>query len=135
MAQALDSRSQFDEDTEVRDVGHLAGNLISDSVGICVFLPLVRQKLFHRERNSLVRHINGGHNRVDFLTLLNDLGGMVDSTGPRHVRNMNQTVDARHDFYESSEISEIPNNALDPASDVIGVCDGFPRISLGRPQR
>ena len=60
---------------------------------------------------------------------------MVYAAGPRHVRNVNQTVDTRHDFDEGSKICEVSNRSLDGRSDAVGLRHLLPRIGLGGTQR
>ncbi len=134
VAQTLYARRQFNEDPEIRDIGHLAGYLVADSMRVGVLLPLVGEKFLHRQGDPLVRDVHSGHNRIDILAFLHNLGRMADTPGPGHVRNMNQTIHSGNDLNECAEVGQIPDDPLDPAADMVGIGNGFPGIGLGRPQ-
>ncbi len=88
VTQTFDTGIELDENAEVRDVGDRTDNHIANSVAIGIFLPLIGKKLFHRQRYALVIRVDGCNDSLDFVTLLHDLGGMVDPPGPGHIGDM-----------------------------------------------
>ena len=135
MTEPLDPRCQLDKDAEIRDVGDFATGHVADPVGVGVLLPLVGEQLLHGEGDPLVVRVDGCDHRLDLFTLLDHLAGVVDSTRPRHIGYVHQTVNPRDDLHKGAEIGEVANDSLDGAADAVGLGDLFPWVGFGGPQR
>src|SRR3954451_11626135 len=116
------------EETEVGDFGNRSDQLIADVVRLREVVPLVRQELFDRERQTLILAVDADHARLHRVALLQHLVRMLQAAVPRHVRDVNQSVDAVFNFNECAEISEVADLARDDGADWITLRDGVPRI-------
>ncbi len=76
---------QADEGTEARELRDLAADEIAHFVERFDVRPWIGAKLFHTERDALVRTIDFEHGGFDDIALLHDFARMVDLAGPRHV--------------------------------------------------
>ena len=68
---------------------------------------------------------------LDFLALLEHLRGMLHTLGPRHVRDVNQPVDAILDLDEGAEISEVAHATADHLTLMVLLGDHTPGVRLG----
>src|SRR3954452_10525159 len=123
------------EEAEVGDLGNRADQLIADVVRLREVVPLVRQELFDRERETLILAVDADHARLHRVALLQHLVRMLQAAVPRHVRDVNQSVDAVFDFDESAEVGEVADLARDDGADRITLGDSVPRILFESFQR
>src|SRR3954454_16746886 len=123
------------EEAEVGDLGNRADQLIADVVRFREVVPLVRQELFDRERETLIFAVDADHARLHRVALLQHLVRMLEAAVPRHVGDVNQSVDAVFDFDESTEVGEVADLARDDGADRITLGDGVPRILFESFQR
>jgi len=68
---------------------------------------------------------------LDFLTLLEHLGGMFDPLFPGNVRHMDETVDSLLHADKYSEVGDVSNDSLDNASLRIFRLERLPGVGRG----
>ena len=135
VAKPLDTGGEFDENTEIGDVGDRPADHITNTMRVGVLLPLVGKELFHGQGDALVVRVDRGNHGLDLVALLHDLRRMVDSPGPRHVGDVDESVDAGNDLDEGAEIGEIADHSLDPAAYAIRLGDLLPGVGFDGAQR
>ena len=130
MGQSFHAVSDANEQTEIGDLRHGPHDLVADVVGFGEVVPLVRQKLFDGKGEPLIVAIDADDPRLDAVTLLQHLVGMLEPPIPRHIGDVNQAVDPFLQLYECSEVSEVADFAGDDRADRIAFRRGDPRVLL-----
>ena len=83
MQQAFQARLQLDEDAEVGDLGDLALDDLPGQVVVGDGLqPRVLGELLEAQGDALLFLVHGQDDALDFVALLEQLGGMADLLGP-----------------------------------------------------
>ena len=98
-------------------------------------VPLVRHELFDRQRQALVLAVDADDARLHGVALLQHFVGMLEAAVPRHVGDVNQSVDAVFHFDERAEVGEVADFARNDGADRIALGDGVPRILFERFER
>src|SRR6266508_649339 len=130
MAQAFQAVAQFDKSAEAGKAGNLAFDDIARFVCRHKIVPRIRLQVFNRKRHSPVVRIDSRDNGIDLLALFQNFAGMLHSTRPGNIRDMDQPVNAVFDLNECSEVSQIPHAAMNPITDMITLANGLPWILL-----
>ena len=86
--------------------------------------------MFHPERYALIGGVDFQHDGVDLLALFENVGGVGDLSGPRHVGDVNHAVDAFLDFDERAEVGEVAHLAADPRTGRIFLRHVRPRVGF-----
>ena len=73
--------------------------------------PRIIGQLLDPERDPFRLCIDVQHQHLDLVTLLDDLGRMLDSPGPAEIGDVYQAIDPRLDFDERAERGEVPDDA------------------------
>jgi len=129
--QALEVVVELHEDPEVGDLGDEAGEQVADVVVARDLLePRVRRQLLAAQGDALLLHVDGEHDALHLVALLDHLGGVADLLRPRHVGDVQQAVDALLDLDEGAVAREVPDGALDDGADRVVLLDHVPGVHL-----
>ena len=134
MNKAVDIVVKLYEGSVTSDSGYLALDHVSQTVQAVNVFPRILSELFHPQGNSLVLNVYLYDDRVDLVTLLNHLAGMIDLARPTHVRNMNHPVDAFLKFHKRSIGREVSDLSSDAGAGRIIVRGHVPWIDVQLPQ-
>src|SRR5579863_726134 len=96
----------LDEGSKVRQVTHPPLDDRTHRQPLTQGRPGIGQCLPEAERNAPLRGIHVEHGHVHALANLDDFRGMLEPLAPRHLRDMNQPLDAGQQFDESSVVGE-----------------------------
>src|SRR6185437_15072593 len=110
--QAVDAIFNLDEGTEVRKVAHAAFHDRAGGVLVLQLLPRVVLELLHAEGDAAVVRVHVQDDGLDFIARLHHLRGVLHALGPRHLRDMDQTLDA---LFELDERAVVGNGEDAPA--------------------
>src|SRR2546428_738142 len=132
---SISAVAHADEEPEVRDLGDAADDLVADVMRFGEVVPFVRQELFDGEREPLVVGVDARHSGLNGVALLQNLIGMLEATVPRHVGDVNESVDPFLELHERAEVREIANLSVDDRADGVALANCFPRILFQRFQR
>ena len=131
MEQSFKIFLKLNENTEIRYLGHCAGNNHSYTVLLRnVLVPGILLKLLEPESDSLAVLVDIENDSPYGITLLNDLIRMDDLLGPGHVRDMQQAIDSIFEFDKGSVVGQIPDNTLDNCSNREFFSDEIPGVLL-----
>ena len=108
--QALDSRLQLDERAVVRDVGHAAMMYRVKRIVALHRIPRIFLELLHSERDPLGFLVDLDDLHFHGVVYLDDIGRMADPS-PRHVRDMEQAVNAA-EIDERSVFGDVLDHAV-----------------------
>ena len=120
--QALDALLDLDEQAEVGDVGHQAGDEGAHGVLARHLQPRIFGELLDAEGELLVLLVDSEHLGLDDVADLEDLARVADLLGPADVGHVDQAVDALLDADEHAELGDVLDGALK---------DGSFRVLLG----
>src|SRR6185312_2200532 len=90
--------------------------------------PRIAHGLLETERDAALDRIDFEHLHFDFLRRRNDLAGMNVLLGPRHFRNVDQSLDARLQFDERAVVGDVGHAAFETRADREFSFDALPRI-------
>src|SRR5258708_19402877 len=82
-------------------------------------VPRIGLEILDGQRHPPILGIDAGNYRVDLLPLLQNFSGMLDSTRPGNIRNVDQTVDAVFDFDERAKIRHIADPPMDAPPNLV----------------
>jgi hypothetical protein len=108
--QTFDARLELDEGAVVRDADDLALHPRADRILLGDILPRVRLELLEAEGDALTLPIDVENLDLEFRANGDQLGGMRDAA-PRHVRDVQQAVDAA-EIDERTEVGDVLDDAL-----------------------
>src|SRR4029077_3980679 len=80
------------------------------------------------ERDAALDGVDLEHLDLDFLRGRDDLAGVHVLLGPRHLRDVDQTFDARLELDERAVVGDVGDAALDAGAERILALDALPRI-------
>src|SRR6266403_2175157 len=126
--QAVDVLLHLDEEAEVGDALDAAAELRAHRVVHTHQLPGVRLGLLEPERDAAVGGVDVEHLDLDLLPHLEHLRGMRHALGPRHLGDVDQSLDAPLDLDEGAVVGEADDLAADARVDRQALGDGRPRI-------
>src|SRR5882762_1396412 len=129
--EALDVAAEVDHDALVHEPHDSTPQLGTDRIGLTDPQPRIFLRLFQAQRDPLVLGVDVQNQHVDLIALLHDFRRMLDPLGPRHVGDVNQTIDAGLDFDECTERGEVADLAAEPRADGILLRQRHPRILFG----
>ena len=131
MEQAFEVVVQLHEHTEVGDLCDEAGEQVAHVVVAGDLLePGVRRQLLATQRDALLLHIDREDDALHLVALLDHLGGVADLLRPRHVRDVQEAIDALLDLDEGAVAGEVPDGALDDGTDRVVLLDHVPGVHL-----
>ena len=92
------------------------------------YLPRIAHGLLETKRDPALDRIDFEDLHFDFLGGRNDLAGMHILLGPRHFRDVDQTLDAGLEFDERAVVGDVGDAALEAGADRIFRLDALPRV-------
>ena len=104
MAEAFHAGHQLDEHSELGRAAYLAFDHVTHFVGTEEGLPGIGLQLLNTERKTAIGRVDIQNNGLNNLTLFHQLRWVFDVGGPRHVRDVDEAVDAFFNFNERTEI-------------------------------
>ena len=115
--QTLEVVVELHEHTEVGDLRDEAGEQVADVVVRRDRLePRVGGELLAAQGDALLLLVHGEDDALQAVTFLHHLGRVRDLLGPRHVGDVQETVDALLDLDEGAVAREVADGALDDGS-------------------
>ena len=130
--QPLEALLKLDEDAEVGDLGDRARHRVADVVTRRdVAAPRVGLQLLEAERDALLLLVDREHHALDLVALLHHLVRVGDLAGPRHVRDVQQAVDALLQLDERAVVGEVADLAADDRARRVVLRHHVPRVDLG----
>src|SRR5579863_2779421 len=135
--EALDVVADVDYDALVHEPHHRAAQFSAHRIGLTDPEPRVLDRLLEAKANALVVGVDVEDHHVDGVTLLDDFRRMLHALGPRHVRDVDQSIDPRLDFDERAEAGQVAHLAGDPRAHGVALRQHHPGILLGllHPER
>src|SRR5258706_5881801 len=130
MNQPFDSLIELDERAEVRHARDFALDGVAQVMAREEVVPDVGGELLQPERQTLVLGVDAEHHRLDHVALLQHFRRVLDPLAPRHVGDVDQTVDVFFNLDERAELGEVADLALDLRADRILLGQLVPRIGL-----
>src|SRR5213592_4989997 len=124
----VEVEENIDEEAEVGDALDLAADLRAHRVVHAHQLPGIRLGLLEPERDAAVGGVDVEHLDLDLLAHLEHLRGMRHPLGPRHLRDVDQALDAPLDLDEGAVLGEAHDLAADARVDRQALGDRRPRI-------
>src|SRR6267378_2241077 len=128
--EALDVVADVDDHALVHQPHYPAFQFGSDRIGLSDPEPRILGRLLEAERDALVLGVDVQDHDIHRVTLLHDFRRMLNPLGPRHVRDVNQSVDAGLDLDERAKAREVANLAVETRPDRILLRQHHPRILL-----
>ena len=112
VAQTLDAFGDLNESSELRGAQNLALHHIANAMLLEEGLPHIRLQLLDAQRQTTVFRLDAKNDGANFLTLLENLRGMLDALGPAQIADVNQSVNAVFNFDEGAEVGQVANPAF-----------------------
>ncbi len=97
------------EGDQLRDGGF---HRVANAISLPDIAPWIGFKLFESKRYLFVVRIDTENLNLDFVTFLKHLGGMVDLFCPRHIRDMEKTVNTFLNLNKCAVIGQIANQSI-----------------------
>src|SRR6266850_1070081 len=130
MTKSFEIFVQLDKRSEVGEPRNFAMHNIARLMRGDESIPGVGFEVLDRKREPPILDVDARNHRFDLLALLQDLARMFDSSGPRYVRHVHQTVNAVFDFDEGSEIREVADATVHPRTHLIALIQSSPGVIL-----
>src|SRR6267142_4940043 len=113
MDQTIYTVLNFDKSAEVSEVPHPALHFRAHLVALIERSPGIILNLLHSQTDAPCLGIYGKHFNLDRISGIDYLAGVLHAFGPAHFRNMDQTLNAVFELYESAVVSNAGNLACD----------------------
>src|ERR1700688_4157836 len=128
MDHAVDVALETQEQAELGLVLDFAFDRRADRELLDEHFPGIAHGLLETERDPALDRIDFQNLHFDFLRGRNDLAGMHVLLGPRHLRNVDQALDARLQFDERAVVGDVGDAAGEAGVERILRLDALPRI-------
>src|SRR5262245_32047290 len=128
MDQAVDFLLDFDERAELGQVPDLALDFRTDRVLVGQVVPRVALDLLQPERNAAGGGVDAEDHRVDRIADVQDFRRVLDALAPRHLGDVNQSLDARLELDERAVVGQADDLALNPSTDRVAIHHVRPRV-------
>ena len=106
--QAVDAFGDLNERAEVHDLGDRAFDLRADGELALDVEPRIGERLLQAERDApgsvAGGRLDGENDGIHAVALLEQVGGMADLLGPRHLGDVNQAFEARLEFDKCAKV-------------------------------
>ena len=119
---------QADEGPEAGELGDLALDELADLIDFVDLLPRIFGELFDADGDALILLVDLEHLRLDVVALFDELGGVIDLTGPGEVAHVDHTVEAFFQFHKRTVAGEVAYLAADLAANGVLGLGLVPRI-------
>ena len=123
--------AEVDRHATVLEPNNLSVQLHTDRIIFGDLEPWIFLSLLQAQRDPLVVGIDVEDHDFNLVGFRHHLGGMLHTLRPRHVRDMNESVDTRLNFYERTKGSQVSHLARDPCPNGILHREHHPGILLG----
>src|SRR5690606_18889168 len=127
---AVDVVVEADEQAELGGVLDLALDGRADRVSGHEGVPRVVLGLLQAQRDAALGGVDVQHDHVDFLRGRDDLAGVDVLLGPRHFRDVHQTLDAGLQLHEGAVVGDVGDAARHLGADRILGFHAVPRVGL-----
>src|SRR5438876_2896 len=104
--EAIHAGLELDERAEVGQVAHLPRDPRPRAVALLDRRPRVGLDLFHAERDALRGAVDVEHDHVHLVADVHQLGGMTHAARPRHLRDVDEPLDAGLELDEGAVVGE-----------------------------
>ena len=128
MKQAIDTFFKFNEGAIIRQVANASVDDSVDRIAFFHFLPWIGLSLFHTERKLLPTFVDCQNDNINFVANLDHFVRVVDSFGPGHFTNVNQTFDSSFELHKSTVAHNVDNFTFNLGINRISLFNTFPRI-------
>ena len=130
--QALKIILEFNEDTEVGDLGDLAFDDHAGAIrGWDGFDPRILMQLLEAEADALLLLVDFHDHALHVFALLEDLVGVRDLLGPGNIADVQKPIDSWFDLDERTVVGEVADLAFDDGSWRVFLRHEFPGVDLG----
>ena len=129
--ETIDAIFELDKRAEGSDLRNLALDDGTDRELLGDIVPRILLSLLEAERDALLLRIDVENDRLDFLTLLEALGRMVDLARPAHIADVDHTVDTLFELDERTVSREVADLARNLRTGREALLHRIPRIVLG----
>src|SRR3982751_455861 len=128
--ETLDVVADVHDDALVHQANDVRPHLRAHRIRLADAEPRILLRLLETEADALVLGIDVQNHHIDRITLLHDLGRVLDALRPAHVGDVNEAVDTGLDFDERAEAGQVSHLAVDPRPDRVLERQHDPRILL-----
>src|SRR6185436_3514339 len=128
MDEAINSIFDLDKRTEVSQVTNASVNTCADLITLVQRLPRVLLHLLHAETDTTSSRVHTQDFNFNRITRINHFARMLDSFGPAHLGNVNESFNTRFKFNERTVISNARHFAIDSRANRETFLDAGPRI-------
>ena len=128
MDHAVEAFFQFHKRTVAGEVAYLAADLAANGVLGLGLVPRIVVQLTDTEADLLLVLIDAEYLRLDFLILLEDLGGFGVFLGPRQLGDVHEAFDTGFQLHKGAVGHEVDHLALDLGAHGVLALDEFPRV-------
>src|SRR6267378_7041872 len=128
--EAFNVVADIDDHALVHQSHDFALELGPDRISLPDTEPRILSRLLQSERDAFVLGIHVQDDDINTVSLLHDFRRMLHALGPRHVGDMDQSVDARLDLDESTKARKVPNFSVETRADRVLLRQHHPRILL-----
>ena len=128
MDQAIDTLLELYEDTEVGEVAHLGGVLAANGVLHLDVLPRILLELLQAKAHLALVAVEGEDDGLYLVAYLQEVLSGTQVLAPRHLGDVDQTLDARLDFDEGTVVGHDDNLALDMVADLEVLVEAIPWV-------
>src|SRR5216684_1194903 len=126
--QAVDTLFDLDKRAEVGEVADPAFNGRADGILVMERVPGIRSKLTHAQGNTPLLRIDAQHHAINLIAHVDQLGGMLDALGPRHLADVYQAFDSLLQFHERAVVGDADDASTDMRAYGIAVGRIQPRV-------
>src|SRR5262245_23160880 len=128
MNQTVDAFFYAYKNAKIRDVSNRSLDDGSDWIFFLSEFPGIGHDLLQSQGNPTMPRIYVEDDNFDILSNLRHFGRMGHFSGPRHLRNMDETLDPALQLNKGSIVHQTYDFALDPRTDGISFGDGVPGV-------
>ena len=118
MYQSVNTLLQLYEDTEVSEVANLCCVLRADRIFLLDSSPWILLQLTDAERHLALLAIKCQNLSLNLVTYLEEVLCRTQVLAPRHLRNVDETLNARCNLYECTVVSDDNNLTLDAVTNL-----------------
>src|SRR5262245_53884198 len=128
MNQTIDAFFYTYENAKIRQVSNRSLDDGSDWILFLGELPGVGHDLFQSQGNTTMARIYVENDHLDILSNLKHFGRMGDFSGPRHLRNMDESLNPALQLNKSTIVHQTDDFALHPSAHGISIGDRVPGV-------
>ena len=130
MNETFNAFLNFDEHTELSNVNDLAFHGLTQEVAALYRQPRILGQLLDAQGDSLAITVDVEYAGFHFVALCKAIVGVTNALAPRHVGDVNQTVDAIVDTDKDTEVGDVANSALHDGTYWVGLAKFVPWVGF-----